>query len=160
VGGYSEKLPDGTFKESLRSTGVATRLVTIDKVGNREIIDAVNKGEDLTYVSKRIPKGAIGDLASRGGDKGIAQFENRGTEQTGEAFKLSKRVQEVIAEMNTNFTKYVSPGSLGTFYGKSKNIALKSVNEVSVVQHELSHFVDNAIGITDELLLPIGKTIN
>lgn len=31
VGGTSEKLPDGTFKDSDRPTGVATRLVIIDK---------------------------------------------------------------------------------------------------------------------------------
>jgi protein-L-isoaspartate O-methyltransferase len=55
VGGY-EKLPEGTFKDSLRSTGVATRMVFIDKIGNSEIIEAVNKGEDLTYLSKRKPK--------------------------------------------------------------------------------------------------------
>ncbi|HEY9765263.1 MAG TPA: methyltransferase [Chroococcales cyanobacterium] len=31
VGGKSEKLPEGTFKDSERSTGVATRMVTIEK---------------------------------------------------------------------------------------------------------------------------------
>lgn len=31
VGGWSEKLPDGAFKDSERPTGVATRLVVIDK---------------------------------------------------------------------------------------------------------------------------------
>ena len=36
IGGTSEKLPDGAFKQAERSTGVNTRLVTIDKNANAQ----------------------------------------------------------------------------------------------------------------------------
>ncbi|MDG4721142.1 LPD38 domain-containing protein [Thalassospira aquimaris] len=46
VGGVSEKNPDGSFKDSDRSTGVATRMVTIDKTEAPEryrLSDGVSK---------------------------------------------------------------------------------------------------------------------
>ncbi|MBO8161344.1 MAG: hypothetical protein H0Z24_06870 [Thermosipho sp. (in: Bacteria)] len=67
VGGYSEKLPEGTFKESDRKTGVNTRIVVIDKpieikneVKNNDalltknnIFNIINELENVTETKSR-----------------------------------------------------------------------------------------------------------
>lgn len=56
-GGVSEKLPEGSFKSSFRPTGVATRLVTIDKPSrghlSEEPTPAPREGADLAPGSHR-----------------------------------------------------------------------------------------------------------
>lgn len=113
VGGYSEKLPEGTFKESLRQTGVATRLVIIDKMREKALEEAVKTNVDVSDNGTREPSTArrVSEktLANKGA-QGIGTFENRAEKGT-PAFKLAERVKEMIDKMETNFTKYVSPGS-------------------------------------------------
>lgn len=151
VSGYSEKLPEGTFKESLRSTGVATRLVVIEKTMNDSgIVKAVSEGENVSNDGRRSASTAHALKSAIG--NGITAFAERNEGDGKTDFKLSERVKEIIDHFDTRFSRYVSPNSVGTFFPKSKNIALRSVNEVSVVHHELSHLIDNAAGITAPLV--------
>ncbi len=64
-------------------------------------------------------------------------------------FKLSERIKEVIKKLDTNYTRYTNSKAVGTFYEKSGNIAIRSINDIDVVHHELSHLIDIKQGIME-----------
>jgi protein-L-isoaspartate O-methyltransferase len=134
---YSEKLPEGTFKDALKSTGVNTRIVIIDKAytDRPDTVNEINEDRNNSY-------------ASFVDSPGVSGFENR-TGEKSEQFKLSDRVKKIIQDLDTHYTRYVSPDSKGTFYTKTGNIAIRSLNDLDTVHHELSHLIDIKQGITE-----------
>jgi len=63
--GYSEKLPQGSFKNSERSTGVNTRLVVIEKPEEerrkRKLNYSISRSGNIVFFAKPCGKGYIGD---------------------------------------------------------------------------------------------------
>lgn len=117
---------------------------------SNEVSELAMKDEDVSDKGRRASSSAHG--LNSGIGTGISKFSDRETSPELTDFKLSDRVKAIIDQFETRFSRYVSPGSVGTFFPKSKNLALRSINEVSVVHHELSHLVDNAQGITASIV--------
>lgn len=103
---------------------------------------------------RRTPSGSLASKSSGG----IASFEKQSDKPGTEAFKITKRVEKVIEGLGTRYTRYVAPGSSGTFYVGSKNLALESANDVRNAHHELSHLVDDRVGVTEEFLKITGRS--
>lgn len=83
--------------------------------------------EDYTNSIPNNEGNASENYKSTGGNTGISTAESRWNGEKTD-FKLSERIKAVIAKLNTNYTRYVAKGSVGTFYGKTNNIALRSIN--------------------------------
>lgn len=136
-----------------------------DETTAAAVADDIKKGRDPgedggqrvpDTVPRRTP--GAGAMASKQA-KGISGFEKNPAPGT-EAFQLSERVKSVIDSLETNYTRYVAPGSVGTFYTGSKNVAVRSLNDLATVHHELSHLVDDRIGITSKYLAVTGRASN
>ncbi len=85
LGGVSEKLPDGSFKNSERSTGVNTRLVVIDKTPTITKISYSIESEELSDEQRE-------SLLFGNGDRG----SNESTRKQAE--RISKFKQEIKGE--------------------------------------------------------------
>lgn len=56
---------------------------------------------------------------------------------------LSEKSKEIIRKYAERIgERYVPRGNLGYFYGKSKNIFVKALNDISTVCHEVTHYLD------------------
>lgn len=81
----------------------------------------------------------------------IDNFELRSPPKPGtEEFKLHKKVVELIRK----YTKTIGEGylprrALGVYYTETKNIRVNTLNNLSVVAHEVAHFLDYANNITN-----------
>lgn len=108
----------------------------------------------------RVPASAVRDDVGALVERkisGIRQIERTESyEVPANAFKLSERVKAEIKRFDTKITTYVPKGATGVFYGRSKNVGFHNINDVHTVAHEISHFIDDKLGITDKLTKPIG----
>lgn len=147
---------------------MATRIITIERpFENKAIAKAaeatITAGKEVGEVGGiNIPDGIpsrsnASALHTKGSD-GISSFEKTVPSESTPAFKLSERIKELINALDTNYTRYVAPGSVGTFYTRSKNIALQSINDISTAQHELSHLIDDRLGVTEKIMAVTGRT--
>lgn len=91
-------------------------------------------------------------LASKGAEK-LHNFELRAKPQEGTPeFKLYQKVQDLIAKYAQSIGEGYTPrGALGVYFNKTKNIRVNAVNDLSVVSHEVAHFLDYAHNISERL---------
>lgn len=75
VGGSSEKLPDGSFKSSFRPTGVAARLVVIDK---RELAESRQSRPSSSTTKPATVAQARAQLVAALGERDVAALERSG----------------------------------------------------------------------------------
>lgn len=108
-----------------------------------------NESKNIPDAVAEIEEDRKGSFASFVESPGVSGFEKRDGGNT-EQFKLSERIKEIIQNLDTHYTRYVSPDSKGTFYTKTGNIAIRSLNDIDTVHHELSHLIDIQQGITDK----------
>ena len=133
---------------------------------NPEVSDVVNTLEDSIFqideiVNADAPPMMGGSLASTGSQT-IDTFENRVKPKGGtEEFKLFKQTQKLTRKYAQSIGEgYLPRKSLGVYYQKTKNIRVNAINNLSVVAHEITHFLDYQYNISDKLLSVKGYTNN
>lgn len=128
VGGTSEKLPEGSFKESDRSTGVNTRIVVINKIvkkqqSNNEYFKGTNNKNKPSNGAETNIKGRreiIGDL-----EKTLNIPFRAGRIQGKNVLGLFKRKQEVVRT--------------------------KLSNDMDTISHEVGHYLDKLFSIRENV---------
>jgi len=121
----------------------------IDKVIN-EIRNRVNK--------VRAPSGN-----AAAGANAIGTFEELAGEpnKTPDQIKLFEKVKDLIKKYaSTIGENYLPSNALGVYYGDSKNIRIKGMNNLSVASHEITHFLDFSYNISSQLQGIEGYAIN
>ncbi len=84
--------------------------------------------------------------------KALGFFEKRGTAPQGEfklyeeGFRLIKKYAKKVSE------KYIPRGNAGVMYKDTLNIAVKSLNNISTVIHEIAHVLDKGNLITKKVM--------
>lgn len=104
--------------------------------------------EDIFNIeTKRAPVG----MASGEGGK-IGGFEKLSKEAEGQKIKLYEEVKALIKKYAKSIGEnYTSPGAVGTYYSGTKNIRIKGMNDLAVAAHEITHYLDFAYKISDQL---------
>ncbi len=148
LGGVSEKLPEGAFKLSERSTGVNTRLVVIDKVASTtkptKSKSGVKSSRDNATESSRADRWSTDRVAD-------------GTES-----KSTVSVSEIIEQISTEFGIPISTGKVtdseasGIYKEKPETIRTRISNNLPTISHELGHHLDkkynlNELGSVDSI---------
>ena len=148
LGGVSEKLPEGAFKSSERSTGVNTRLVVIDKVASTtkptKSKSGVKSSRDNATESSRADRWSTDRVAD-------------GTES-----KSTVSVSEIIEQISTEFGIPISTGKVtdseasGIYKEKPETIRTRISNNLPTISHELGHHLDkkynlNELGSVDSI---------
>jgi len=98
---------------------------------------------------KRAPSG----VASAGAES-LGAFESRMPEAEREKhdLKIFEQVQALIEKYASTVGEGYTPrGALGVYYPKTQNIRVNGMNDLSVASHEITHFLDYAFKISDQL---------
>lgn len=97
----------------------------------------------------RVPAGE----ASPGGSK-LGEFEPVGTQPPSEEeMKLYEEVKSLVRKYARTIGEDYLPGSAaGVYYGDTGNIRINGLNQVSVAAHEITHFLDHAYNISQQLM--------
>lgn len=135
VGGYSEKLPEGSFKQSERSTGVNTRMVVIDK--NADIsteTPGVKHSRSLSETAES-----------------IREKWKTGKEKQADVSNLSEIIQKISKdfEIPVSAGKVQSKASAGIYKERAEAIRTRLANELPTVSHELGHHLDKRYHLSD-----------
>lgn len=86
------------------------------------------------------------------GTTAIGEFEKTGTQAEGKPFKLFEKTQEFIKKYAGMFGEGYNPkGTAGVFYKPSTNIFIKGRNDISTAAHEVTHYVDQQMGISEKV---------
>ncbi|MBQ7901103.1 MAG: methyltransferase [Clostridia bacterium] len=125
VGGTSEKLPEGSFKNSERSTGVNTRLVVIDKSGEARfsVDESISPIKDISYNS----------LINKLGIS-ITSVDDTQSYTRADARKLAK--QNVKSKNNSNNVD-------GTYFVKNKDVGIDIIVGAEGINHGLVRKYEN-----------------
>lgn len=121
------------------------------------------KGRPAPKNKKLSPSTKLGN-ASAGGEridkfeeaKGkdrIDDFEKLTPTEKSVAFRMSDRVRSLIKKYAGSVGEnYLPRGAEGVFYKQSHNIRLKSINDVAVATHEITHAIDEKEGTTTSII--------
>lgn len=141
LGGVSEKLPEGSFKSSERSTGVNTRLVVIDKVAPAtkptKSKSGVKSSRDTATESSRADRWSTDRVA-----------EN--TES-----KSTVSISEIIEQISSEFGIPISTGKVtdreasGIYKEKPETIRTRVSNNLPTISHELGHHLDKKYNLNE-----------
>lgn len=148
LGGVSEKLPEGAFKNAERSTGVNTRLVVIDKVASET----------------KPTKSKSGVKSSRDNATESSRADRWSTDRVdnGKENKSAVSVSEIIEQISTEFGIPISTGKVtdseasGIYKEKPETIRTRISNNLPTISHELGHHLDkkynlNELGSVDSI---------
>ncbi|MBO9599845.1 MAG: methyltransferase [Cohnella sp.] len=128
VGGTSEKLPEGAFKSSERPTGVATRLVVIDKS---------SKMDDKPVTEKEAtPEDATSDIIKLEGVPDIHVVVHK----TKDSFN-----DELAKYPSTNQETLGNKFVMGFLHPRTNTVHLAPEYQEFVKQHEVGHAIYNHI---------------
>ncbi len=96
------------------------------------------------------------------GTKPIGAFEKRAEPKKGtDEFKLFEKAKELTRKYAQIIGEGYTPrGALGVYYPKTKNVFVNALNDLSVVSHEITHFLDKTYNISDKLLAIKGFATN
>ena len=148
LGGVSEKLPEGAFKASERSTGVNTRLVVIDKVASdtkpTKTKSGVKSSRDTATESSRADRWSTDKV------------------DNGKENKSAVSVSEIVEQISTEFGIPISTGKVtdseasGIYKEKPETIRTRISNNLPTISHELGHHLDkkynlNELGSVDSI---------
>ena len=94
--------------------------------------------------------------------KPISEFEDRKSPKEGTSeFKLFEETKTLIRKYARLVGEDYTPrGALGVYYKETKNIMVNALNDLSVVAHEITHFLDETYKISDKLLAIKGFSAN
>lgn len=152
-------LPDGTkgFVTSVKGSQVK---LLID--GEQRTIDQTE-----TPLERVTPRGrsnvAGGSALASGGNVSIDEFVPDESVHTGEEMKLFEASKALIKKHGggKRIMEGRNPkGTLGISYGNTGNIAIASLNNISVAVHEVAHNVDRDIGLSLRTMIKVGTTSN
>ncbi len=74
-------------------------------------------------------------------------------------FKVFDEVRKMIDKYALRVgERYLPKGAAGVFFPETSDIRLKSMNNLSVASHEITHFLDSQYGISDQILRVVGQT--
>lgn len=107
---------------------------------------------------KRAPSG----IASSGASK-IGTFEELAgiEDKTEPEMKLYEEVKGLVEKYAKSIGENYTPrNALGVYYPSTGNIRIKGMNDISVAAHEITHFLDFAYKISDQLQGIKGYAIN
>lgn len=107
---------------------------------------------------KKAPSG----IASAGADA-LGNFEDLAGKpnKTAEEFKLFEEVKGLIKKYaNTIGEDYLPSNAIGVYYPDTTNIRIKGMNHLSVAAHEITHFLDFAYKISNQIMGIKGYTEN
>lgn len=135
VGGESEKLPEGAFKESDRKTGVNTRLVVIDKEGQPEKPKPSKKTKSKDGIKSAVNLNDVRPSSSK----------------SGETKPLKEIIRDISKHFNTpvSYKRFRKPRASGYYEVHPENIALKSKNDLDVFSHEIGHHLDKKYSLSE-----------
>ncbi|MGN1092958.1 MAG: methyltransferase, partial [Monoglobaceae bacterium] len=141
LGGVSEKLPEGAFKSSERSTGVNTRLVVIDKVAS----------------TTKPTKSKSGVKSSRDNATESSRADRWSTDRVdnGKENKSAVSVSEIIEQISTEFGIPISTGKVtdseasGIYKEKPETIRTRISNNLPTISHELGHHLDKKYNLNE-----------
>lgn len=145
--GYSEKLPDGSFKESDRSTGVATRIVVIDK---SQIENQVESKKESKAKGKRK---LVNEYKVWTTENGINEFK---TESTGSKLKP---VHEIMKDIQKQFkvgvtsSRFRNRKAYAHYKVFPQVIESKIANTIEPLMHELGHHLGYKYNFNDNPLV-------
>ncbi len=136
VGGVSEKLPENSFKNSERSTGVNTRMVVIDK-GAETLSGKSNPNEKYSL-----------DNHSDNSEWWSGASDNTESHSIKSPRDISKYISET-------FNIPISTGNIGkgnasgVYKMPSQTIRTRITNDLPVISHELGHMLDDKYGLSN-----------
>ena len=136
VGGVSEKLPENSFKNSERSTGVNTRLVVIDK-GTETPSGKSNPNEKYSL-----------DNHSDNSEWWSGASDNTESHSIKSPRDISKYISET-------FNIPISTGNIGkgnasgVYKMPPQTIRTRITNDLPVISHELGHMLDDKYGLSN-----------
>ena len=136
VGGVSEKLPENSFKNSERSTGVNTRLVVIDK-GTETPSGKSNPNEKYSL-----------DNHSDNSEWWSGASDNTESHSIKSPRDISKYISDT-------FNIPISTGNIGkgnasgVYKMPSQTIRTRITNDLPVISHELGHMLDDKYGLSN-----------
>lgn len=135
IGGYSEKLPEGSFKQSERSTGVNTRMVVIDKNA-----DTSTETPGIKY-SRSLSETA----------ESLREKWKNGKEKQTEVSNLSEIIQKISKdfEIPVSAGKVQSKTSAGIYKERAEAIRTRLANDLPTISHELGHHLDKRYHLSD-----------
>jgi len=109
-------------------------------------------GENIRVMKKTATGSSI--YASAGGEE-VGSFENIKdiNKLKPEELKLFKKVIELVRKYAKSIGEnYLPRNAVGVYNSDTKNIHIKGMNNLSVAAHEITHFLDFAYKISDELM--------
>lgn len=132
---------------------------------NLEISDVVDEIEqsifriDDVLKPEKAPK-TMGYATTQA--KPISEFEERKPPKRGTAeFKLFEETKGLIRKYARLIGEGYTPRrAIGIYYRETKNIMVDAINNLSVVAHEVTHFLDATYNISDKLLAIKGFATN
>jgi|TARA_Y100000310_G_scaffold110581_1_gene108960 hypothetical protein len=125
------------------------------------VIDRIEEGvfeiDDIVGGKAPVTSGYATTTAEK-----IDRFELRTKPQKGtEEFKLFNKTKALIKKYAQSIGEgYVPRNALGIYFPKTKNIRVNAINDLSVVAHEITHFLDATYKISDKLLALKGYAVN
>jgi hypothetical protein len=83
---------------------------------------------------------------------GIEKFEKLTPVEQEKGFKLFEQVRGLVKKYaGIVGERYLPRGAAGVYYPETKNMRLKSLNDLSVAVHEITHAIDRKVGLSDTL---------
>jgi hypothetical protein len=116
---------------------------------------------DMTTTKEKKMKAPSG-MASMGAGK-IGTFEQLAglPNKTEPELKLFEEVKKLVAKYAKSIGEnYLPSNTLGIYDPNTQNIRIKGMNDLSVASHEITHFLDDAFKISDQLLGVKGYSTN
>lgn len=90
----------------------------------------------------------------------IEEFEKvEKLEPTTEPLKLFEKTKELIHKYAERIgEKYTGKVAVGKYFRATKNIFVNSMNNLSTVIHEVTHYIDDKVGFTDAIRRTVGTS--
>lgn len=146
-----------TVENGLAAIGIQLfDIIYVDLPGNTFKSGISNTGED-----RQISNVVVAESAAGYGNQppAEAQVTEKDEVNKGE-FKLYAEVQALVNKYAKLFgERYQGKQRLGVFYPQTKNIFLKTVNNLGTAAHEVMHFLDDKFNIATTVMGKTGESI-
>lgn len=138
--------------ETLESGEIAMQTRNDDSFSALNISSEIQ--EEIDPMQKEIAtKGGKGSMLSKA-STALANFQKRVIKTGNEVdFKLHEKVLEIIHKYAQRVTEgNVPSNALGVFWTKSQNIGVRSLTDIAVVAHEVTHFLDQSYNVISDVI--------
>jgi hypothetical protein len=149
---YYQKSPGNHILIRPSAMGLVDENIKIGDLVKLDVEKLKPKGRSVRAVDSK-----TGEVLASKGSVDISKFEQRTSspkESIAGDFKLFKEVNNIIKKYAERVgERYLPRGTNGVYYhGTTKNIRITNMNQLSVASHEVSHYLDEKFGITDQLM--------